>query len=124
MIDIGLYDSILKPEPDEFVIAIDASLREIERFKLFSQCNEIQRCTLINAAIGKSEDKFISLHQSAREGGSSHITNFNPEVWPMEMRDVAVPVISLKDVIDAVPSDIPISLCRTDTNGNDGYVIE
>lgn len=124
MIDIGLYNKILQPEPDEFVIAIDASLREIERNRLFSLCSGIQRCTLINAAVGKSEDVLVNLHQSKREGGSSHITTYDANVWPMEMRDAIVPVISLEKIIESVPSDIPISLCKTDTNGNDVYVLE
>lgn len=124
MIDVGLYNSILEPKADEWVVAVEASVREIERFKLHSKCEKLQRCHLINAAVGESNDTFTTLHQSTREGGSSHITNFDPKVWPMDMAPAVVPVISLKSLIDAVPSSLPISLCKTDTNGNDVYVIK
>jgi hypothetical protein len=42
----------------------------------------------------------------------------------MEMRPAVVPVISLKTLIDAIPHTLQLSMCKTDTNGNDVYVIE
>lgn len=123
-IDIGLYDSIIEPLDDELVIAVDASLREVERFKLASKCYEMKRCLLINAAVGSSLVPFATLHQSKREGGSSHITNYDSTIWPMDMRPAVVPLLSLKTIIDAVPPNMPINMCKTDTNGNDVYVVE
>ena len=123
-IDIGLYNSIMEVAVDEFVIAIDASLREVERFKLASKCYDMRRCLLINAAVGLPISPFVTLHQSEREGGSSHITNYDSSVWPMEMRPATVPLISLKTVIDSVPQHLTISKCKTDTNGNDILVID
>jgi len=124
IIDIGLYDSIVQPTEGEFVIAIDASLREIERFKLSTRCQGLGSCLLINAAIGKDRTPFVNLQQSQREGGSSHITNYDPTVWPMELPPAVVPVFSLQTVIDSIPPAVTIELCKTDTNGNDVYVIE
>jgi len=123
MIDIGLYKMILQPKADEWVIAVDASVREIERFKLHSMCYEIDRCWLINAAVGDSQDTFILLRQSKREGGSSHVNAGDSQKWPMEMKSAIVTIISLKTLIDAVPGHLPIPLCKTDTNGNDLAVI-
>ena len=122
IIDIGLYNNIIRPRAGEFVIAVDASLKEIEANKLSTMCSTTN-CILLNAAIGKGPGPFVDLHQSERPGGSSHITNFDPNVWPMELRPAVVPLISLKTIIDAVPKEIPIVLCKLDTNGNDVYVI-
>jgi hypothetical protein len=124
MIDIGLYSDILPPEEGELVIAVDASAREIERNKLYTLCANLQRCLLINAAVGKSDDMFVTLHQSNRKGGSSHITSFDDKVWPMELKPAIVPIMSLKTLIDSVPSHLPIPLCKLDTNGNDGNIIK
>ena len=124
IIDIGLYDSIVQPKEGEFVIAIDASLREIEKFQLSTMCQSLGSCLLINAAIGIDRNPFVNLQQSNREGGSSHITNYDPTVWPMELSPAVVPVFSLQTVIDSIPPTVNIDLCKTDTNGNDVYVIE
>jgi len=123
MIDIGLYNVILPPKADEWVVAVDASVREIERFKLHSKCDELDRCWLLSAAVGNSQDKFITLRQSKRMGGSSHINGGDSSRWPMEMRSAIVPIVSLKTLIDAIPDHLPIPLCKTDTNGNDLAVI-
>ena len=124
IIDIGLYDDIVQPKEGEFVIAIDASLREIEKFKLSTMCQRLGACLLINAAIGQGGKPFVNLQQSKREGGSSHITNYDPTVWPMELSPAVVPVFTLQTVIDSIPPQLTINLCKTDTNGNDVYVIE
>ena len=123
IVDIGLYNSIVTPREGEFVIAVDASLREIEASKLSTSCETLGSCLLISAAVGSSTHPFVNLQQSQRSGGSSHITNFDSAIWPMEMRPAVVPLISLKTLIDAVPRNIPIILCKTDTNGNDGAVL-
>jgi len=122
-IDIGLYSQIIEPQADEWVVGVDASVREIERFKLHSLCESLNRCWLINAAVGSSEDPLITLRQSAREGGSSHINAGASSVWPMDMKSAIVPILSLKTLIDAIPEQYTIPLCKTDTNGNDLMVV-
>lgn len=125
IIDIGLYNNIIEPRRGEFTIAIDASLREIDENSLSSKCESYGSCLLLNAAIGEgNSDPFVNLHQSIRPGGSSHITNFDSSKWPMELRPAVVPLVSLKTIIDAVPQELPIILCKTDTNGNDVGVLK
>lgn len=123
IIDIGLYNTIIRPRAGEFVIAIDASLKEIEANKLSTMC-ATTNCILLNTAIGEGPNPFVDLHQSERPGGSAHITNFDPNVWPMELRPAVVPLNSLKTIIDAIPQELPIILCKLDTNGNDVDVLD
>ena len=151
IIDIGLYDDILRPAPGQHVIAIEASMREAMRFDLPAKCEALQNCTLIMAAVGDGTDRLVDLWESHRPFGSATITSSNPRYWtaqlhtchrsvvngsialplycparrqwPMDRGFAVVPMIPFKAVIDAVPAHLSIALCKLDTNGNDVLVL-
>ena len=78
IIDVGLYDEILRPAPGQHVIAIEASLREAVHFNLLSKCEALQNCTLIMAAVGDGSDRLVDLWESHRPFGSATITSSDP----------------------------------------------
>jgi len=124
IIDIGLLNSILTPRPMEWVVGVDASVREATKFNLHGKCAALKRCTLILAAVGDGISRFVTLWESSRVGGSANIVGTDATMWPMELAPATVPLISLKNLIDAVPDHLPIKLCKSDTNGNDVFVLK
>tara|TARA_B100001989_G_C24542669_1_gene468589 strand:+ start:542 stop:1336 length:795 start_codon:yes stop_codon:yes gene_type:complete len=124
VVDIGLYNGIIKPSLGQHVIALEASLREATKFKLQEKCELLVNCTLIMAAVGDGTDKFVQLWESFRPHGSATITSTNPKIWPADRSVSVVPLVSLKSIIEAIPVKYKISKCKIDTNGNDALVLK
>ncbi|CAD7970915.1 unnamed protein product [Amoebophrya sp. A25] len=119
IIDIGLNSEILEPAANEFVVAVEANLDSIRDYHLSDLCADLQRCTLINAAVTKTGG-LVELHRTSRRGGGHSL--YLPGQG-MDRMSSWVPAISLKQILDAIPQEIKIFL-KTDTNGNDVGVLQ
>lgn len=122
VVDIGLANKILQPkDPDTWVIAVEASRKEMRTNKLSELCARFKNCILLHSAISNSVG-FLQFFETSRIGGSS-VDAGDPDLWPMDMGSVLSPVIPLRFIMEAIPDHIDVVFCKTDTNGNDHKVL-
>jgi len=122
VVDIGLANKILQPkDPDTWVIAVEASRKEMMDNQLVDLCAKFQNCIMLHAAVSNSVG-FLQFFETSRIGGSS-VDAGDPDLWPMDLGSVLSPVIPLRLILDAIPDHLEIVFCKTDTNGNDHKVL-